>query len=181
MSTRISVVLIAVGVGLWMAPPARAADLSGSSVTLEGFIGWQHLNIPAGSSAAASGLNADNAILGGDLLLKSSVFGIGAVVDKSLQSNGPWDGTVMAGLVFDVLPSLRLEALAEGGRRGLDVSDWFKDSGRWIVGVRPGASFRLMPTPVRFGVTVPIRWQTSGGDVGSPDYGFVGKVGIELP
>jgi hypothetical protein len=87
----------------------------------------------------------------------------------------------MLGLVFDLLPSLRLEALGEIGRLGADFGDMFGSAGSTFVGLRPGLSFRLLPTPLRFGVGGLIRWPTSGGDFGSPTYAIVAKVGVEFP
>ena len=37
---------------------------------------------------------------------------------------------------------------AEVGRRGADFGDMFKSNGQTFLGVRPGVSFRLEPTPV---------------------------------
>ncbi len=166
------------------APPARAAGLTGSSVTLEGFGGWQNLDVhaPASSIAGAVSGTEGTAIVGGDVLGKLGLFGLGLSLDKTVSGSvQPWAGSVMLGLLLDVLPSLRLEALGEAGRHGSSFGDMFGSSGRTFLGLRPGVSFRLLPTPVRFGVTALVRWPTSGSDLGSPSYGFVGKVGLELP
>lgn len=182
MSMRISAMIFA-GLVVLAAPTARAADLTGSSVTVEAFGGWQSLN-GSSVSAAVNSANQNNAILGGDVLFKAGLFGIGVALDKGISGGfQPWDGSVLLGLVLDVLPSLRLEALGEVGRRGLDFGDMFNSNGQTFLGVRPGVSFRLEPTPIRFGVAVPVRWRTSGpgADFGSPDYSVVGRVGVEFP
>jgi hypothetical protein len=140
--------------------------------------------VNSGVAGAVNSTSENNAIIGGDVLFKSGLFGIGLSLDKGLSGSvEPWDGSVMLGLVFDLLPSLRLEALGEVGRRGADFGDMFDSKGQTFLGVRPGVSFRLEPTPVRFGVAAPIRWRTSGpgAEFGSPDYGIVGRVGIEFP
>ncbi len=181
MNSRIWAIIVALAcVG---APVAgRAADFTGSSVTLEGFGGWQNLNVNSGATGAVSSASSSNALVGGDLLFKTSVLGLGVAVDRGIGGDTQaWDGSIMLGLLFDILPSLRLEALGEAGRRGNDVADWFKSAGQTFLGLRPGVSFRLLPTPVRFGVSALIRWPTSGSSFGSPDYGFIGRVGVELP
>lgn len=190
MTLRIAAGLVVLGC-VAAAPVVARADLMGSSVTLEGFGGWQSLNVPGHAgvggtvSSAVSSATEENALVGGDLLLKLGLLGIGLSVDKSLGGSKPWDGSVMAGLLFDLLPSLRLEALGEVGRRSnsTDFGDIFTSTGSTFLGVRPGVSIRLLPTPIRLGVTALIRWRTSGpgADFGSPDYGFIGRVGVEFP
>ena len=88
---------------------------------------------------------------------------------------------VLLGVVFDLLPSLRLEALGEGGRAGPAFGDLFGSNGSWFLGLRPGVSFRLLPTPVRFGISGLVRWPESGGSFQSANYGIVGRVGFEIP
>jgi hypothetical protein len=181
MSTRIPAVLLAVGC-LSAAPAARAADLTGSSITLEAFGGYQHLQGSPGAAVAGAVTGEGTAIIGGDILWKASLFGLGLSLDKTVSGNfNPWAGSVMLGLVFDLLPSLRLEALGEIGRVGADFGDMFGSAGSTFVGLRPGLSFRLLPTPLRIGVGGLVRWPTSGGDIGSPTYGLVAKVGVEFP
>ncbi len=186
MATRMAAVMVALGC-VAAAPVVARADILGSSVTVEGFGGWQSLNVSSGTSVAGtvSSATENNALLGGDLLFKGGLFGLGVSVDKSLGGSKPWDGSVMAGLLFDLLPSLRLEALGEVGRRSntSDFGDIFTSKGSTFLGLRPGVSFRLLPSPIRFGVSALIRWRTSGpgADFGSPDYGFIGRVGVELP
>ncbi len=181
MSSR--VVAVAAALACVVAAPAEAADITGSSITIEGFAGYHNLNInaPASSLAGATTTGKSSAIVGGDILAKLSLFGLGLSLDRTLASPEVWAGSIMAGLLFDLLPSLRLEALGEVGRYGAAFGDMFDSSGQTFLGLRPGVSFRLLPTPVRFGIGGIVRWPTSGGSFGSPNYGIVGKVGIELP
>lgn len=183
MSNRTAALILAVS-ALSVAPAARAADLVGDSLTIEAFGGWQNLNVnnPATSVANATKGTEGTAIFGGDILAKLSLFGFGLSLDKTVSGAfQPWAGSIMAGVVFDILPSLRIEGLGEAGRIGRDFGDMFGSNGTWFLGLRPGVSFRLLPTPIRFGVSGLVRWPTSGGDFGSPNYGIVGRVGFELP
>jgi hypothetical protein len=186
-SSRIATVVLAAAILAGSAiavVPARAADRIGSSLTLEAYGGWQHLNInnAATSVANATTGNEGTAIIGGDVLAKLTLFGIGLTLDKTVSGNGgqPWAGALLAGVVLDLLPSLRIEGLGEAGRLGRDFGDMFGSNGAWFLGLRPGVSFRLLPTPLRFGISGLVRWPTSGGDIGSPNYGIVGRIGLEL-
>jgi hypothetical protein len=163
-----------------VAGTARAAD---SSVVIEGFAGWQSLRPSANGLANAASGREGTAILGADVLGRIQGFGLGVSIDKtSSGDNGqPWAGAVLAGFLIDPLPSLRLEALGEVGRRATAFGDMFNSNGNTFLGFRPGVSLRLVPAPIRIGVSVPIRWNTSGGSFSSPDYGFVGRVGFEFP
>jgi hypothetical protein len=183
MSSRRKAALLAMAT-FTAVPAVQAADLTGSSVTIEGFGGWQNLNINAPATSIAGAVNGSEgtAIVGGDLLFKAGLFGIGVALDKTVSGTvKPWDGSIMAGLVFDLLPSFRIEGLGEVGRRGRDFGDMFNSSGQTFLGLRPGVSFRLLPSPIRFGATGLVRWPTSGGSFGSPDYGILGRVGFEFP
>lgn len=153
------------------------------SLNLEGFGGWQDLRLSTQSVGNAVGGREGTAIVGGDLLLDLSGLGLGVLVDKTVSGSfgQPWAGSILAGFLLDLLPSFRIEALGEIGRRGRDFGDIFNSNGGTFVGVRPGVSFRLAAMPVRLGVTGIVRWPTSNGDFGSPDYGIVGKVGLEFP
>jgi hypothetical protein len=42
-------------------------------------------------------------------------------------------------------------------------------------------SFRLLPTPVRFGISGLVRWFETNSGLGSANYGIVGRVGFEFP
>ncbi|BDG10485.1 hypothetical protein [Anaeromyxobacter paludicola] len=163
------------------AAPARA----GSSLTIEGFGGIQSFRRPAASQTGVSDFVRDaSGMVGGSALARLEGFGLGVGVDKTLNSGGPepWAGFIMAGFLVDPLPSLRLELLGEVGRWGnSSFGDIFSsDKGQMFLGVRPGVSFRLWPSPIRIGITGIVRWPTSGGEFGNPDYGAVGRVGFEL-
>jgi hypothetical protein len=155
----------------------RANDFG--SFTVEGFGGWQHLNSPSFSSVsnAASG-SEGTAIFGADVLAGIAGFGVGAVVDKTVSGSiQPWAGALLAGILIPV-SIVRIEALGELGRRGVAFEDMFKSSGQTFIGFRPGVSLRLGATAVILGVSGVARWPTSNGDIGSPDYGFVLRVGF---
>jgi hypothetical protein len=165
-------------------PAARAGDFGGDSLTLEAYGGWQSLNVsnPIGSVANAAQGNEGTALFGGDVLFKTSLLGIGLSLDKTVSGSfQPWAGALLLGVVFDVLPSLRLEGMGEGGRIGRDFGDMFGSSGGWFLGLRPGVSFRLLPTPVRFGISGLVRWFETNSGLGSANYGIVGRVGFEFP
>lgn len=175
---RASLVIAAVA-ALGFASSARASDYS---LNAEAFGGWQHLELSRQAIGGAIGGSEGNALVGGDLLLKLSILGVGVAIDKTVSgSSQPWSGSILGGLLFDVLPSLRLEALAEVGRRGGSFGDIFREAGSTYAGARPGISFRLLPTPIRIGVSALVRWPVHNGDFGRPDYGFIGRVGFELP
>ena len=161
------------------APNARAD----ASITVEGFAGWQHLELRNPAQQVANAINGSEgtAILGGDLLLDLSGLGLGLAVDKTASGSAqPWAGSIVAGFLPDLL-LFRLELLGEIGRRAGDFGDLFASKGATFVGLRPGLSFRLAALPVRLGVNGLVRWPTSHGEFGSPDFGLVGKIGFELP
>jgi hypothetical protein len=171
-----------IGLSCLIAAPSVRADFTGSSITIEALGGWQNLQLSRGSVGGAVSGNTGTAIFGGEVLAKMGLFGLGLSLDKAVSGDiNPWDGSLMAGVLVDPLPSLRLEALGELGRRGIDFGDMFGSAGRTFVGLRPGVSFRLLPSPIRIGLTGLVRWPTSGGDFGSPDYGIIARVGFELP
>ncbi len=127
----------------------------------------------------AIGGREGTAIVGGDVLAGLGGLGLGLAVDKTVSGSArPWAGSVMAGLLIDLPLSLRIDALGEIGRRAHDFDDLLHSSGATFVGLRPGVSFQLGSSPVRLGVTGLARWPTSGGSIGSPDYGIVGRVGF---
>lgn len=163
---------------LVMAPAARA-DMS---LGVEAFGGWQNLHLSTQSVANAAGGTEGTAILGGDALLNLGGLGAGVALDKTVSGAGqPWAGSIMAGFLYDFPLGLRLEALGEIGRRGRDFGDVFGSSGATFLGLRPGVSFRIPVSPLRLGVTGLVRWPTSNSDIGSPDFGIVGRIGFELP
>ncbi len=172
--------LIAAAAAALAATPAARAN---TSINLEGFGGWQDLRLSTQSLGNAVGSREGTVIVGGDLMLDLSGLGLGVLVDKTVSGSlgQPWSGSILAGFLLDLLPSLRIEAVGEVGRRGRDFGNIFDSGGAMFLGLRPGVSFRLIPTMLRVGVTGIVRWPTSNGDFGSPDYGIVGKVGFELP
>ena len=163
------------------AAPAARADLL--SLNVEGFAGWQHLELrnPAQQIANAIHGSEGTVIVGGDVLLDLAGFGAGVAVDKTVSGSAqPWAGSIIGGFLPE-LAFLRLELLGEVGRRANGFGDIFTSKGSTFIGLRPGVSFRVAVLPVRLGVTGLVRWPTSNGDIGSPDYGIVGKVGFEMP
>jgi hypothetical protein len=169
--------LLAAGV-LAMAPLARADPVG---VSVEGFGGWQHLRPSTSGVGSAISGSEGTAIFGGDVLVRLGGLGLGLAADKTVSGSAkPWAGSAMAGFLFDLPLGLRVDALGEVGRRAPEFGDLFRSSGATFVGLRPGVSFQLGPSPVRLGITGLARWPTSGGSFGSPDYGIVGRVGLEL-
>ena len=164
-----------------VAAPAARADLF--SLNVEGFAGWQHLELHNPAQQVANAINGSEgtAIVGGDVLLDLAGLGVGVAVDKTVSGSAqPWAGSIVAGFLPELM-LIRLELLGEVGRRARDFGDMFSSNGATFVGLRPGVSFRVAVLPVRLGVTGLVRWPTSNGDIGSPDYGIVGKVGFEMP
>lgn len=165
---------LAILAALAAAAPARAQG----TLTLEGFGGWQNLRLAPSSVANAAQGREGTGILGADLLAGYGGFGIGAVVDKTVSGSAqPWAGALMAGFLVP-LTVVRLEVMGELGRRARDFGDLFSSTGSTFVGFRPGVSFRFAPTAIVIGVSGIVRWPTSNGDFGSPDYGIVGRVGF---
>jgi hypothetical protein len=153
------------------------------STLIEVFGGYQGLQPTLTSISNATSGSEGTSILGGDVLLQFGGLGVGALVDKTMSGNfgQPWTGSLLAGFIVPVT-IVRLEILGELGRRAQnDFSDIFKSGGQTIVGIRPGVRFRFAPTPFNIGLAGILRWPTSGGDFGSPDYGIVGRVGLEFP
>jgi len=160
-----------------------SATRADASLTVEGLAGWQHLELHNPAQQVANAINGSEgtAILGGDLLLDLGGLGLGVAVDKTVSGTAqPWAGSIVAGFLPDIL-LFRLELLGEIGRRATDFGDLFASKGSTFLGLRPGLSFRLAALPIRLGVNGIVRWPTSNGDFGSPDFGLVGKVGFELP
>jgi hypothetical protein len=161
-----------------VAPSARADSVG---LTVEGFGGWQHLRPSASGVGSAIGGSEGTAIVGGDALVRLGGLGLGLAADKTVTGSAqPWAGSAVAGLLLDLPLGLRVDALGEIGRRATRFGDLFRSGGATFVGLRPGVGFQLGPSPVRLGVTGLVRWPTSGGSFGSPDYGIVGRVGLDL-
>ncbi len=177
MSRRIGVALVCLAV-------AASARADTPSLTIDVFGGYQNLNPTHLATAAVE--RQGTGIVGLTALFDLKGLGLGVGIDKSFSGGyEPWDFFANVGPVIDLLPVLRLEALGEIGRAGFgslgDLS--FSDSQptyHTFVGVRPGVSFRLVPLPIRIGVSVPIRWAISNGASSEPDYGVVARVGFEI-
>ncbi len=168
-------------VGILAAAPAARAD-SDVSLGVEVLGGWQNLQPSTGSVGNAISGREGTGIIGGDVLARLGGLGLGIAADKTVSGSAqPWAGSLLAGFLFDLPFSIRVDALGEAGRRAGEFGDLFRSSGVTFLGVRPGVSFHLGPSPVRLGVTGLVRWPTSGGRFDSPDYGFLGRVGFELP
>jgi hypothetical protein len=184
MPSRIALGVIALAASL-AAGSARAENpaVADNSFIIEGFGGWQSLRPSFNGVANAAAGHEGTGIIGADVLGRMNWFGLGLSLDKTTNGNsgGPWAGAILAGFLIDPMPSLRLEALGELGRRAIVFGDMFASAGVTFVGFRPGVSLRLLPSAVRLGVSIPIRWNTSGGSFSSPDYGFVARVGFEFP
>jgi len=177
MSVRTAFRLLALA-ALTVAPAARA-DIS---LGAEAFGAWQNVHLSNQSVGNAVSGTEGTAILGGDVLLDLAGLGVGVAIDKTVSGTAqPWAGSIMAGFLYGFPLGLRLEALGEIGRRGRDFGDVFDSSGATFVGLRPGISVRIPVSPIRLGVTALFRWPTSNGDIGSPDFGIVGRIGFELP
>ena len=163
--------------GILIAAPAARAD----SLTAEAIGGWQNLQPSTTSVGNAIAGREGTAIFGADILADIGGLGLGLGFDKTVSGSAqPWAGSIMAGLLIDLPLSLRIDALGEIGRRAPYFGDLFRSSGVTFLGLRPGVSFRLGPSPVRLGLTGLVRWPTGSGSTGSPDYGIVGRVGLEF-
>jgi hypothetical protein len=179
MSRRIMLMLPALA-GLVTAPVAQAST---PSLTVEGFAGYQNLRFAASSVSNAVSGREGTLIVGGDALVNLGGLGLGASVDKTASGSGgqPWAGALLAGFLLEPADVFRLEILGELGRRGVSFDNIFNGDGQTFVGFRPGVSIRIVPTIVRIGVSGLVRWPTSHGDFGSPDYGIIGRLGFEIP
>lgn len=168
--------------------PARAQSFS-----VEAFGGWQNLRVATSSVTNAAKGNEGTGIFGGQVLAGLGPLGVGVLVDKTTGSsrplpssttqitatNNPVTGSILAGFLVP-MSVVRLEVLGEVGRRAGSFGDVFKSGAETIVGVRPGVSFRIPATPFIIGANGIVRWPTSNGDFGSPDYGIVGRVGLGM-
>ncbi len=164
-------------VGALAAAPAARAD----SLNLEAIGGWQNLQPSTTSVGNAIAGREGTGIVGADVLADIGGLGLGLGVDKTVSGSAqPWAGSLMAGFLIDLPLSLRIDALGEIGRRAAVFGDLFHSTGVTFLGLRPGISFLLGSSPVRLGVSGLVRWPTGSGASGSPDYAFVGRIGLEL-
>ncbi len=160
---------------------ATPAAAHAASLTVEGYGGWQHLQLSRQSVGSAIGGSEGTGLFGGDLLLDLGGLGLGVALDKTVSGDAqPWAGSIMAGFLPELL-GVRLELLGEMGRRARDFGDIFDSPGATFLGLRPGVSFRLAASPLRIGVGGLVRWPTSNGEFGSPDYSILGRIGFEFP
>jgi hypothetical protein len=161
---------------------AMPAGALAQGVLIEGFGGWQGLQPNWGSVKNAANGNEGTALVGGNLLLEFGGLGVGVSVDKTVSGNygQPWAGSILAGFSVPVT-ILRLEVLGELGRRATTFGDMFNSNGATFICVRPGVRFKFGSSPLSIGAAALIRWPTSGGDFGSPDWGLVGRLGLEFP
>jgi len=176
MRTRTSLGILAAVALAGAAVPAAAQSFSG-----EAFGGYQNLRLSLDNTGnATSGNNQGTGIVGGDVLLAFGPIGAGLLVDKTVSGSlQPWAGAILAGFLFPV-SVVRIEVLGELGRRGLDFTDIFRLEGRTFVGFRPGVTVRIPATPLFVGASGLVRWDTTNGDFGKPDYGVVGRLGLGL-
>jgi hypothetical protein len=153
------------------------------SLLLEAYGGYQDLQPNKTSVANAFGHGSEGtALVGGDILAQIGGLGAGVSVDKTVSGSlgQPWAGSILAGFIIPIA-IIRLEVLGELGRRATNFGDIFGSTGATFVGVRPGVRFKFGPSPFNIGAAALIRWPTSGGDFGSPDWGLVGRLGVEWP
>lgn len=177
MTRRVATIVVA------MACLAAPLGARAQTVLLEGFGGYQGLQPNWGSVQNAAKGNEGTALVGGDVLAQFGGLGVGASVDKTVSGNygQPWAGSLLAGFIVPVT-IVRLEVLGELGRRAANnFGDIFGSNAQTFLGVRPGIRFRFAPSPINIGAAALIRWPTSGGDFGNPDWGLVGRVGVEFP
>ncbi|HET9597249.1 MAG TPA: hypothetical protein VFP65_16795 [Anaeromyxobacteraceae bacterium] len=174
MSTTLRLTTALAIVAALAAPAAARAEVWTASI--EGFAGWQNLQLSTASVGNAVSGDEGTTIVGGDFLAGYGLLGIGAVIDKTVSgTNQPWAGAAMLGILVP-LTAVRLELMGELGQRARDFGDIF-GNGQTFLGVRPGISFRFAPTPLIIGVSGIGRWNTSGG---SGDYGIVGRIGFGI-
>jgi hypothetical protein len=157
-----------------------AAPAAAQSFLVEGFGGYQYLQLSVDNLGGAVNGNQDTGIAGGDFVVAFGRIGVGLLVDKTVSGSiQPWAGAILAGFLVP-LSVVRIEVLGELGRRGFEFADIFRMEGRTFVGFRPGVSFRIPATPVFIGASGIARWDTSNGEFGKPDYGIVARLGLGM-
>jgi hypothetical protein len=159
----------------------------GASLTLDAYFGAQNIGNLGVDTARSASPNA----LGGSALLAIEGFAVGLGIEQGTRSLAfsPSALTVyaLAGFVADALSAVRLELLGEIGKRDLQSLDEISlrnlnvAPGReTYIGLRPGISTRVPLFPFRLGVSGVARWGLAGGQPGSPTYGLVARMGVEL-
>lgn len=166
---------------LLSAAPAAADEIS---VGFEATLGGQHLGVrhtPGGEPLRSMG------DLGGTLLLKVSFLELGLAATGVFHRNEVqrYDASALGGLALDPLPFLRVELLGEIGaaslRTGRDLGRAASSPSGWhqFQGIRPGLSVALPFLPFRIGAWGLARWGLPGA-TRSPEYGFMGRLGVEF-
>jgi hypothetical protein len=160
---------------------AALASKASASVTVSAFAGWSDVRLST-AREVARGESGDASSIGGSVVAKLNLLGVGLSIEHHGGTTQPWASSVLMGALVDVGRTLRLEALAEAGRWGDDVGALFGSRGSWLFGVRPGLSvpLRLGGPAVRLGVSGIVRWNTAAGAFGPPEFGSVGWLGLEL-
>jgi hypothetical protein len=170
---------LAAAAALAVATPALAVVSFG----LEATVGAQRLGVerlPGRSEPLAS-----MGDLGATLLLRLGPIALGAAGEGTFLAGRleQVNASVLAGLVGDLLPVLRLELLGEVGasgvRRASDLERAQAGDLERFYGVRPGLSAKLPSFPLRLGVWGLARWGMPGAGSG-PSYGLLGRVGLEF-
>jgi hypothetical protein len=117
--------------------------------------------------------------LGGSVLLRLGPLGLGGAAERTLGSGNARLTTksAMGGLVFDLLPFMRLELLGEVGEA--DLSGDAAGATRFY-GARPGLSLKAPIFPLRLGVWGLARWNLPGAPPGDPSFGILARAGLEF-
>jgi hypothetical protein len=117
--------------------------------------------------------------LGGSVLLRLGPLGLGGAAERALGSEGAQMKTksAMGGLMFDLLPFVRLELLGEIGQA--DLSGDAVGATRFY-GARPGLSLKAPAFPLRLGVWGIARWDLPGAPRGDPSFGMLARAGLEF-
>ncbi|HEY6002928.1 MAG TPA: hypothetical protein VIV57_08630 [Anaeromyxobacter sp.] len=190
----------------------RAAD---ALLSVDVFYG---LTRPPSASFSAAVAGAQNnpdliasslQIAGGDVLLHLGTLELGAIVDTSFKSGSASQTAVgaLGGVGFDLLKTLRVEALGEvGGQRYGDFTKnpsilTASSKSEWLayVGLRPGVAYRFDVGPAGFLVglwgfvrwdlttsTVPVTVASASGTqpgsvkLGGATIGAVARVGLDF-
>jgi hypothetical protein len=200
---------------LVLAALALAPRAASALVSVDAFYGLTRPPSASFSTAVAGAQNNPDLIAsslqiaGGDALLHLGTLELGAIVDTSFKSGSASQTAVgaLAGVGFDLLKAVRLEALGEiGGQRYGDflknpsiVSASSKSEWLMYVGLRPGIAYRFDVGPAGFmlGLWGFVRWDlttsnvpvtvasasgTSPGSVklGGATIGAVARVGLDF-
>jgi hypothetical protein len=153
------------------------------SLGIEGTLGAHHLGISRLPGSTDPLVTMGD--LGAVVLLRLGPIGIGASAEGTFDGSTleQLNASVLAGLVTDLLPVLRLELLGEVGAADLRSAEELRSevSSGWkrFYGLRPGLSLKLPLVPVRIGAWGLARWGLPDGD-GGPALGLLGRLGVEF-